>query len=328
MKAVEGGIYMSLGTEERTSLDEVLTMLPQTLRRVLSAVPWQVRAQVEELRLRVDRPLVLHTATQRELITVGGTVAKQPREAFHVSAEEVKQSLARLTEWSLYAVEEEIRQGFLTIRGGHRVGLAGQVHVEHGQIRLIQPITALNIRICREIHGAADPLVTRLRAARRMPSVLIYSAPQAGKTTLLRDLIRQLSSGANALKIAVIDERGELAGCVQGIPQRDLGWHSDVLDACPKAKGMLMAIRALSPELLATDEIGHRDDVLALREALCCGVQAVATAHAGSYAELVSRPELGALIQDGGFGLLVELSRRHGPGTIEGCYDARGRPLS
>jgi stage III sporulation protein AA len=218
-------------------------------------------------------------------------------------------------ESSVYAHSDELRQGFLTLPGGHRVGFAGHVVTEGGQIRTMKYISALNVRLAKPVLGCGENVLPHLYSGGRLCSTLLVSPPQAGKTTLLRDLARLVSE--KGLRTVVVDERGELAGCYHGIPQLDVGPRTDVLDACPKVDGVIMALRALSPQLIVTDEVGREADAIALQEAANAGVAVFASAHGRSIPELHRRPGLAMMLKAGSFERIIVLSSRLGPGTIE-----------
>jgi stage III sporulation protein AA len=197
---------------------------------------------------------------------------------------------------------------------------------EGGRIRTLKPVASLNIRIAREVPGAADALLPQLVRGGRFLSTLLISPPQAGKTTMLRDLVRQLSTGVPrlrlpGLKVGLVDERSEVAGCYLGVPQRDVGPRTDVLDGCPKAEGLMLLIRSLSPQVVAADEVGRPEDAQALMEALHAGVAVLATAHGSCLADVRRRPAMAELLRAGAFERAVLLGRSRGPGTVEAVTD-------
>lgn len=239
-----------------------------------------------------------------------------------LSAVTMTACLELVTKSSLYALEEELRGGYITVEGGHRVGLVGRAIVRAGEIKSMREISGLNVRVAREVLGAADKLLPELfsREEDWFYRTLIISPPRAGKTTILRDLIRQISDGwgqVRGRRIAIVDERSELAGTFRGQPQKDVGIRTDVLDACPKAEGIMLLLRSMSPEIIAVDEIGRAEDAVALGEALNAGVGVLATAHAASLEELEGRPILKELMAAKVFQRLVLLSRKGGVGTVE-----------
>ncbi|WDM03085.1 stage III sporulation protein AA [Alicyclobacillus cycloheptanicus] len=291
---------------------------------------------MEELRFRLGQPVEICGAALDRFLHREAGLTDDPGEAWITTEADLSRVVQGVTQSSLYAVEDELRRGFVTMPGGHRVGVAGHVVLyESGAVRSIRSITSVNIRIAKECLGAADrlrPYVAR-RTDGRPYSVLIVSPPQCGKTTILRDLARQWSEGvispaSRARKVCVVDERSELAGCLAGVPQFRLGPRTDILDACPKAEGLLMAIRSLSPELVVTDEIGRAQDRDAILEATHAGVAVLASAHAGTIEEWRRRPYMSELFEARAFQRYVLLSRRQGPGTVELVLDEHGHPLA
>ncbi|MDP4125812.1 MAG: stage III sporulation protein AA [Bacillota bacterium] len=290
-------------------------------------------SKVEEIRLRVGQPLMVLTPDKDYFISREGGVCS-PDKAYLASREDLASALERMTHSSVYAAEEDLKKGFLTLPGGHRVGVVGETILNQGHIHTIKHVSSLNLRIARDITGQGLKLLPSLMGGGGVfCHTLLISPPRAGKTTLLRDLIRLISNGVSQLglrgqTVGVLDERGELAGMWQGVPTYDLGWRTDVLDGCPKAIGMSMMVRSMAPQVIAMDELGHADDVAALFDALRTGVKILSTAHASSLEEARKRPTLNHLLEQGVFERLVVLSRKHGPGTIDGVYDLEtGRTL-
>jgi stage III sporulation protein AA len=303
------------------------------VRTVLEKIRAVSFHKVEEIRLRVGQPLMVRTAeTDLFLDRTGG--ATSPEKAYLVMRKDLVDALERMTQSSLYAAEEDLRQGFLTLPGGNRVGVTGEAVLAGGQIQTLKHVSALNLRIARDIKGNGLKILPLLLGTDGMfRHTLLISPPRAGKTTLLRDLIRLISDGAPQIglkgqTVGVVDERGELAGMRQGVPTYNLGYRTDVLDGCPKAIGMKMLVRSMAPQVIAMDELGHSADVTALLDALRTGVRILSTAHAASLEEARGRPVLAQLLEQGVFERLVVLSRRDGPGTIDGVYDLQtGRSL-
>lgn len=287
---------------------------------------WKEKDSIEEIRLRVNQPYSVRTASTDYFLTPSGQLG--PRSSsYHVTKEDLLDTMEKMTHSSLYAAEEELRQGFLTLPGGHRVGISGEAVVEQGRIRFLRNITALNIRIARQAPRDTEQLLKLLLNQEKcLYHTLIVSPPRAGKTTLLRQLIQALSEGVPAIglkgqTVGVVDERSELSGTWQGIPSFDLGCRTDVLDRCPKALGINMLIRSMAPSIIAVDELGGSEDIDALKNAVRFGVRILATVHAGSWEELRKRGDLAELLQNESFERAVVLSRVKGPGTIEGVYE-------
>ncbi|MFS8513699.1 MAG: stage III sporulation protein AA, partial [Planifilum fulgidum] len=200
-------------------IDRVLRVLPLSIRNLLESLSPVERSRLEEIRVRQDRPLEVITTEKSRFVTPEGRLTRDPREAYRPSGEDCRKMLNLISNHSLYALEEELRRGYVTIEGGHRIGLSGKVVVEGGRVRHLRDITGFNVRIARQIPGVAGGLIPYLFQGGRVENVLIVSPPQCGKTTLLRDLARIASTGEKGLsplKVGIVDERSELAGCVQG----------------------------------------------------------------------------------------------------------------
>lgn len=255
-----------LGLRGEGMRNEVLRMLPQTVQIALTGIP---DAQIEELRLRVgQKPAVLYAGGERPLSV--RTVLLQ---------KELQQTLLNASAQSQYAVQEQLRSGYLSLSGGYRLGVCGSAVVQNGCMTGLREISSLALRVPHDIRHPPERLLPYLQE-----SCLLAGAPGSGKTTLLRSCIRALSE--NRQRVAVVDERLELAGAVHGVPQFDLGPCTDVLSGCPKGEGMLMLLRGMNPQWLAVDEITQPEDLAAIRQAGGCGVRLLATIHAGSVEEL------------------------------------------
>ncbi|MFX3622584.1 MAG: stage III sporulation protein AA [Ectobacillus sp.] len=295
-------------------MKEVLDILPKEMQLLFQSMPLE---ELEEIRIRIQRPL--------ECIVRGTPHFSK----YIVTPDDALYLLNKLSQYSLYTLEEELKRGYVTLRGGHRVGLAGKVITENGEVKMIRDIASFNIRIAKQKIGIATPLLPYLYQNRWLNTVII-GPPQTGKTTLLRDFARIMSTGMNHIpscKVGIVDERSEIAGSVKGIPQYELGNRIDVLDACPKAEGMMMMIRSMSPDVLIVDEIGRLEDSEAILEAVNAGVQLFVTAHGYEYGDLVKRPSIRQLIDLEVFERFIELSRMKGPGTVLNVKDGTGQSI-
>lgn len=309
---------------------EILSILPPGLRLMISSLPEEILFRLEEIRLRRNRPLLLGLGEKDLFVDTQGRTFVENGNPYLVSGEDLERTMQMVSGSSLYALEEELRNGFITIPGGHRVGITGRVVVDRGTVKTIKYFSGLNIRVSREVPGAADNLMPHIidRGSGSIYHTMVFSPPRCGKTTILRDLIRQISNGVPSLgfsgiTVGLVDERSELAGCYRGIPQRNVGIRTDVLDGCPKAEGMLMLLRSMAPQVIATDEIGRREDVHALEEVLNAGVKVIFTVHGSSLKDISSRPALNYLFGLGVVERFIQLGRSRGAGTVEKIWDGK-----
>ncbi len=301
---------------------KVLSFFPSELRQVLMKIPTHLQSKLIEVRIRVNRPLELNFGLNNNLITEDGNLTDDYEQALITGAEDLRKILNAFTTSSLYAVEEELVQGYLALPGGYRVGVTGQVIYNGETIRIIRNISSINFRIARSVKGIARPILPFLWKDGRFLKTLIIGAPATGKTTLLREVIREVSTGIPMLGIpgihvGLVDERSEIAGSYRGIPQLDVGPKTDVLDGCSKGDGVYLLLRSMNPQLIATDEVGREGDLRVIEDIINAGVSFIATAHAGNLTEAMFRPGLKKLLQVGGVERMVTVSNRLGVGTIE-----------
>ncbi len=268
-------------------MQEWRKIFPRRVRPYLEEKIWE--DGLEEIRVRIGQPVEFLYANRRQCL------CGQEGETVALDAREMEEMINYICDYSLYAFQQEIRQGYLTMEGGHRVGLAGRVLWEEGENKGITNITFLNIRVAHERRGCAVALIPYLRRGKSIFNTLFLSAPGIGKTTYLRDCIRLLSAGERNLegmKVGVVDERSEIAACHMGIPQNDLGPRTDVLDGCGKEAGMQMLLRSMSPQVIAVDELGEEGDFLAVERAIFSGSRIIGTVHADDVRDLWEKPYL------------------------------------
>ncbi|MBQ1252488.1 MAG: stage III sporulation protein AA [Firmicutes bacterium] len=303
-----------------SALHRIADHMPETVRLLLDKHRDDL-SFVTELRLRRGKPLCV--CFGNKIAYLGDCGICSADRGLVVTDALMDEAWRLVTASSVYALEEELRRGYITLKGGHRVGIAGSAVLRDEKVKTQKDICSLNYRFAREVKGIGETLLPFLCPRGVFENTLIYSPPGAGKTTLLRDLVRILSCGSKFLppqNISVVDERGEIAGTYMGHPCYDLGDNTDVLHGFPKREGMTLALRSLGPQILATDEIGTEEDRIAIEDAVRCGVDLLLTAHAGSLEELKTRPILQRLLREGVFLRLVELSAFPEAGTVTGVY--------
>ncbi|MFJ7725406.1 stage III sporulation protein AA [Neobacillus sp. NPDC097160] len=301
-------------------METILNFLPKNITDLISKIPPNQKEELEEIRIRINRPIEISLKGVPRFLSY----IIQPEDAF--------QLMNKISHFSIYALEEELKRGYITVSGGHRIGLAGKVILEDGKVKAIRDISSFNIRIAREKVGIAEPIIPFIFQGSWMHTMII-GPPQTGKTTLLRDIARIISLGNTvkgilASKTGIVDERSEIAGCVNGVPQLTFGHRLDVLDACPKAEGMMMLIRSMSPDVLIVDEIGRKEDAEAIQEAVHAGIKLVMTTHGTSIEEVRNRPSLRDIIDQRIFERFVILSRASGPGTITHILNESGQEMN
>ncbi len=291
---------------------DVLEILPVHIKKIFSNL--KGLEEMQEIRLKVNKPLIIQIGNE-EIIT-----------DYIATLQDIKLILQHISNYSIYAYEEEIKQGYLTIKGGHRVGMCGSCVVEDGKIKTIKSLGSINIRVCKEIEGCSNKVIPFILDNNQVLNTIIISPPRCGKTTLIRDIARNLSDGIKAInlrgrKVCIIDERSEISGCYNAVPQMNVGVRTDVLDNCPKAEGIMMAIRSMAPEIIICDEIGTHKDIESILMALSSGIKLITTIHGYGIEDLYSRKVFKDVIDNHVFRRAIVLSDKNGVGTVEFIYD-------
>ncbi|NMA86536.1 MAG: stage III sporulation protein AA [Tissierellia bacterium] len=302
--------------------NKVLEYICLELSHSLGVIDNEYKKSIEEIRLRVGMPLNVYLKGEDYFVSPNGRLNKGERDGILVQSNHIYKTFQLISNYSIYAFQEEIRNGFITLKGGHRVGVGGKVLYGNNGIETIKNISSLNIRIAREKIGVSNNILPYiLDFHNSIYNTLIISPPQCGKTTLLRDIIRNLSNGdlpkRRGFKIAIIDERSELSGMYNGVPQHNIGIRTDVLDGCNKKDGTTILIRAMSPDIIAMDEIGGIGDVEAIHESLKAGIRVIATVHGNSLEDLLSKRSLRILIEERVFDRYIFLDNSMGVGTVK-----------
>lgn len=307
---------------EEKRKQQILKVLPEKIRDCVkrAGIPFET---LQEIRIRIGAPL-LCIANGDEL------VLPHKNKPHIITRQELDEALEYVSQYSFFAFEQEMKQGFITIEGGHRVGLGGKVVVEEGHVRTMTYISSMNVRIAHEVTGCAEKLLPFLTANKKILHTMIIAPPRCGKTTVLRDLIRLVSDGNALVKgctVGVVDERSEIGGCYMGAPQNHLGIRTDILDCCPKAEGMIMLIRSMAPQVIAVDEIGAPEDVHAIEYAMHCGCKMLSSVHGDSFEEIRKKPCLMELTGRKRFERYVILGNEPHAGTVKDVLDENGESL-
>ena len=285
------------------AINELWTYLPDDWCEILKKQPKELLNKATEIRFRAGKPCSISCGVSNFMI-----------KEIIAERSDMDQLVENLCCGAVYRYESQLQNGFIPLPGGHRAGICGTYVLDHNGKINITDISSVNLRICRPVTGIAEKLFPKLLCDNRFCSTLIVSEPCGGKTTLLTDLVRVLSE--KGYRTAVVDERGELASVYQGIAQRDLGDLADVMDGYPKAFGMMIALRTLSPQVLVCDEIGSYEETEQMIEAMNAGVPVLVSAHARDEEELLNRPQIRRLKEVGAISKIVLLKGARSPGKI------------
>lgn len=307
--------------------DEILNSVSPSLREKIINIQ-DNDINIEEIRLRVQKPLIVNSNSKDYFYNKSiNNLDTRNLNPYIVTKEDVEQTFQLMCKYSIHSFIDDIKKGFITLKGGHRVGIVGKVIIEGGNVKNIKHISSLNIRVSREVKNCSDKVLGHIiKNFKEVNNTLIISPPQCGKTTLLRDIVRNLSNGNKdrgfeGIKVALIDERNEISGSYLGVPQMDVGIRTDIIETCPKDIGIMMLLRAMSPNVIVTDEIGSEKEIKALYTALNGGVSLITTVHGDSIEDIKERNELSKLLDKELFKKVIILSARNGPGTVEKVYD-------
>lgn len=268
---------------------------------------------ITEIRIRAEKPALIYMKQKEISVDSEGKIIYVVQQGKCFSYQELQKLVDYWCMDSRYAFQNEIKQGFLTIEGGHRIGICGEtVMDELGNIQTIKYISSVNIRIAHEIKGVAEKIMDYIYERGKVRNTLIVSSPGAGKTTLLRDIIRLLAEGNDmqrGMNVGLVDERGEIAACFQGIPQLDVGSRTDILCNCKKKYGMRMLLRAMAPAVIAVDELGEKEEIELIQQMTGNGCAVIATIHGESIEEVKQKEILDELWKQQIFTNIIYLSK-------------------
>lgn len=290
-------------------LKEACKALPPELRLPIMKCESKLKDSCREITLRLDRPIAIETGSKRYYLTDGELSEQAQTGSLTADKELMREFFENICDYSVYSRQNEINNGYITIAGGHRVGICGEAVLSGGKITNIKHITVMNLRIAREVKGCANELLSRCDLS---GGLLLCGAPASGKTTLIRDLGRQLSYKK---RVSMIDERNELSATVLGVSQNDIGM-CDVYVGYPKSTGIMQAVRSMAPDHILCDEIGDEDDEDAVLYSANHGCSMIATMHAESLESLSRRPVFERLIKSGAFSTVVFLQSKEHVGEI------------
>lgn len=299
-------------------LEEIYKVLPISMLEKIKKIG--STTNITEIRLRVGRNILLVTSDLEVEVD------------YIVNLKDMLDILVKVSKNSIYAIQNEINNGFVVINGGHRIGICGEVVIENGKIKNIKNINSMNIRVARQLIGVADKVMPYIVNNGNVQNTIIISPPGCGKTTILRDIVRQISSGVKILdfkgkNVGLVDERGEIAAVSLGIPNLDVGLRTDIMSNVPKSIGMQMLVRSMGIDVIATDEIGGKEDFEAIKYANSSGVNLVFTMHGNDIRDVYKKEEIKKLLNDGIFSVAIILSRKNGVGTIEKICDLKGENI-
>ena len=293
-----------------SSFFAALRQIPAEIEKELELLSYQSLNSIEEVRMRSGQKIVFCCGSKKY---EGSLVCNKKL---------LNDTINSFLDYSYYAHEEELRNGYITLTGGHRAGICGKAVVENGCIRLIKDISSINLRCSKEYIGVSEKIIPALFDREgRLHNTLIVSPPKCGKTTLLRDIVRSLSG--RGMNISICDERSEIAGMYCGQPSFDIGANTDVMTGCPKGEGMLMLLRSMAPDIVVTDEIGKRQEIEAIEALLSAGIKFITTLHGGSMEEL-KRNNIYPLVKKGAFGRIVFLTSVPNPCTVSRILGGKG----
>lgn len=299
--------------------DKLINYFGKNLKQLLKDIDSKYFEEAEEIRIRLDRSIIFKTFDKEYIVLKDKTLSSVFLEnVYKPTMEDIAQTIETMGDYSIYALEQELKNGFLTLKGGFRVGITGKAIIEDNKIKTIRNISSINIRIARQVKGCSNHILHYINCE-NIKSTMIISPPNCGKTTLLRDVIRNISDLKE--NVALIDERSEIAGTYMGKIQLDVGKRTDVLDRCPKYEGMLMVLRSMSPSVIAVDEIGSKEDIEAIEKIANSGVKIICTIHAYNIEDIKQKENIKNILNKKIFERYIVLNRKKDICSIDKIYN-------
>lgn len=290
--------------------DVLLDYFPLEIRKPLENLEPEIKQTAEEIRIRAGRPLTITIGNSQFFIFETGISMLPKENKIIITSQQVERTFINMCKRSVYSHINELNEGFIMLDGGHRAGICGTFTLNGGKIESVRDISSINLRIAKEAVRCSEKVIKDFDGG----GILVCGAPGTGKTTLIRDMVRQLASGdlGKYYKVAVIDSRGEIAAVENGVPTADLGSTSDVITACPKGKGIEIALRTLYPDVIVFDEIGDVDEVRLIEQSMNCGVSVITSAHIGNISDLYKREQTKSLLKTGAVNKIIMCEKENG----------------
>lgn len=300
--------------------EQIINYFGKNIKEKLFLIKDEYFENIQEIRIRNNKAVIFKMIDKEYFLNKEGNLSDKfdKEKIFIPNYDDIKQTIETMSDYSIYAFEQEIKNGFITLKGGFRVGITGTAIIEDEKIKAIKNISSINLRIAREVKECSKKILPYIKDENYLPTMII-SPPNCGKTTLLRDIIREISdSGEN---VSVIDERSEIAGTYMGISQMELGLRTDIFDRCTKKEGMISVLRSMSPDFIAVDEIGTEEDILALEKIFNSGVKVICTIHSEDISELKQKCGLEEILKEKYFKRYIVLDKCNFKFNISGIYN-------
>lgn len=303
--------------------NSAVNYISKSLREYLHSIPDEIKEQTQEIRLRSEKPLMIYGTFGTYFLNKNSGFSINTENAVITKHNDVTDTFNRICSYSIYSFQSCINSGYIPMENGNRAGICGTAVIENGAISSVRDISSINIRISQEIKGCSNEILSHISDFNE--SIIIAGPPSSGKTTIIRDIARVVSSGMNGrfLKTVLIDERREISGTIGGIATNDVGISTDVLDSYPKHDAIDIAVRTLSPEVIICDEISTEDEIKAITSGINCGVRFIVTVHAGSEEELLNRNQIERLLLTYSFKKLFLIGTGQNIGKTKKIYDTR-----